>query len=115
MVGWVVGQLGELGGLVIGCSQEGCLSSAVQPNGDRNALGITHGMCSFIASDPKQAPMHACAHFGQTPKRAHAVANTTTHVLHPPQVAPNIPAEVLYDRHDDGLKLSNSWAEHYSE
>lgn len=26
---------------------------------------------------------------------------------------PNIPAEKLYDKKDDGLRLSNSWAGHY--
>jgi hypothetical protein len=25
------------------------------------------------------------------------------------QLEPNIPAEVLYDKHDDGLKPSNAW------
>lgn len=25
------------------------------------------------------------------------------------KIAPNIPAEVLYDKNDDGLKLSNAW------
>lgn len=29
------------------------------------------------------------------------------------KVAPNIPAQVLYDKKDDGLKLSNSWAGMY--
>lgn len=26
------------------------------------------------------------------------------------KIAPNIPAELLYDRRDDGLRLQNSWA-----
>jgi hypothetical protein len=26
-----------------------------------------------------------------------------------PQLEPNIPAEVLYDKRDDGLKPSNTW------
>lgn len=29
------------------------------------------------------------------------------------KTAPNIPAQVLYDKNDDGLKLCNSWAGHY--
>jgi len=29
------------------------------------------------------------------------------------KIAPNIPAEILFDKNDDGLKLSNKWAGHH--
>lgn len=90
------------------------------------AAGLTgFGACTMHQSD---VMCRRCTD-GVTPANHHPLPPPTTFTAHPPiqfhppttkrmaaprlQVAPNIPAEVVYDKYDNGLKTSNSWRGFY--